>query len=155
MPSSRSRRPGASQPAAPAASPATTTPSNTVFTPAASPPQTPPASTTSPSMPSPTRSSSSASHLPRRRKIRPHQPLEQSMDHLRLVTFALTCLARLMRTQTYIGINPPLKPNSKAARSGDPLKSIAKCPAGPPAKPRPHSLPLKIYSPAVFPSGFC
>jgi len=35
-----------------------------------------------------------------------HQSLEESMQHLRLVTFAMTCLARLMRTQTYIGINP-------------------------------------------------
>lgn len=40
-------------------------------------------------------------------KTGPHQSLEESMSHLRLVTFALTCLARLMRTQTYIGINPP------------------------------------------------
>jgi len=36
-----------------------------------------------------------------------HQSLEESMEHLHLVTFAMTCLARLMRTQTYIGINPP------------------------------------------------
>ena len=39
-------------------------------------------------------------------KTGPDQPLEESMAHLRLITFALTCLARLMRTQTYIGINP-------------------------------------------------
>jgi hypothetical protein len=42
--------------------------------------------------------------------------LDKSMEHLRVVTFApplrgtrrgVTCLSRLMRTQTYIGINPP------------------------------------------------
>jgi hypothetical protein len=39
--------------------------------------------------------------------IGPDQSLEKSAEYLRVVTFSMTCLTRLMRTQTYIGINPP------------------------------------------------